>query len=98
MFQLTADEMEIWKSQIVMSDSEKMGVRCNPYAFKELGVAMLSNVLNSKTAIYVNMNIMRAFVAIRQIVLVSPYTAVSPLCGVLMHPLPFIIFLNIQMI
>lgn len=36
MFQLTADEMEIWKSQIVMSDSEKIGVRCNPYAFLEL--------------------------------------------------------------
>ena len=46
-----------------------MGVRRNPYAFTELGVAMLSSVLNSKTAIQINMGIMRAFVTIRQMVL-----------------------------
>ena len=48
MFQLTDEETEIWKSQIVMSNSIKMGVRRNPYVFTELGVAMLSSVLNSK--------------------------------------------------
>lgn len=37
-----------------------------PYAFTELGVAMLSSVLNSKTAIQINISIMRAFVAVRQ--------------------------------
>lgn len=41
-------------------------MRRNPYAFTELGVAMLSSVLNSKTAIQINMGIMRAFVAVRQ--------------------------------
>ena len=46
MFQLTDEETEIWKSQIVMSNSIKMGVRRNPYVFTELGVAMLSSVLN----------------------------------------------------
>ena len=49
-----------------------MGVRRNPYAFTELGVAMLSCVLNSKVAIQVNMNIMRAFVAIRRVVATPP--------------------------
>ena len=67
MFQLTDEETEIWKSQIVMSNSIKMGVRRNPYVFTELGVAMLSSVLNSKTAIQINMGIMRAFVAARQL-------------------------------
>lgn len=58
MFQLTNGEVKIWKSQIVMSNSVKMGMRRNPYAFTELGVAMLSSVLNSKTAIQINMGIM----------------------------------------
>lgn len=52
MFQMTNDELEIWKSQIVMSNSVKMGMRRNPYVFTELGVAMLSSVLASKTAIH----------------------------------------------
>lgn len=73
MFQLTDEETEIWKSQIVMSNSIKMGVRRNPYVFTELGVAMLSSVLNSKTAIQINMGIMRAFVAARQLLL-NPLT------------------------
>ncbi len=72
MFQLTDDELEFWKSQIVISNSIKMGIRRNPYAFTELGVSMLSSVLNSKVAIQINMGIMRAFVAIRQALLVPP--------------------------
>ena len=42
------------------------GIRYNAFAFTELGVAMLSSVLNSDTAININVSIMRAFVAIRQ--------------------------------
>ena len=42
------------------------GIRYNAFAFTELGVAMLSSVLNSDTAININISIMRAFVAIRQ--------------------------------
>lgn len=72
MFQLTDEEMENWKSQIVITNSIKMGIRRNPYAFTELGVAMLSSVLNSKTAIQINMGIMRAFVAVRQMLLNPP--------------------------
>ena len=66
MFQLTDLEVVNWKSQIVISNSIKMGLRKNPYAFTEQGVAMLSGVLRSPTAIEVNIRIMRAFVAVRQ--------------------------------
>ena len=79
MFQLTDEETEIWKSQIVMSNSIKMGVRRNPYVFTELGVAMLSSVLNSKTAIQINMGIMRAFVAARHLLLSPPTDPVREL-------------------
>lgn len=72
MFQLTNEEMEIWKSQIVITNSVKMGIRRPPFAFTELGVAMLSSILNSKTAIQINMSIMRAFVAVRQLIANSP--------------------------
>ena len=49
-----------------------MGLRKRPFVFTELGVAMLSSVLNSKTAIQINMGIMRAFVTIRQSIATSP--------------------------
>ncbi len=58
MFQLTTEETQNWKSQIVTTNSIKMGLRRNPYAFTELGVAMLSSVLTSKIAIQVNIGIM----------------------------------------
>jgi hypothetical protein len=44
-----------------------MGLRRRPYAFTELGVAMLSTVLRSKRAVQVNIAIMRAFVKLRQL-------------------------------
>ena len=68
MFVMTDDEMNAWKSQIVMSNSIRMGMRRPPVVFTELGIAMLSSVLRSETAIQVNINIMRAFVMIRQAV------------------------------
>lgn len=74
MFQMTDDETKNWKSQIVISNSLKMGMRRNPYAFTELGVAMLSSVLSSKIAIQININIMRAFVAMRKLVTDNPIT------------------------
>lgn len=66
MFQLTDEELKNWKSQIVISNSIKMGLRKLPYAFTEQGVAMLSGVLRSPIAIEVNIRIMRTFVAVRQ--------------------------------
>ncbi len=56
-----------------------MGVRRNPYAFTELGVAMLSSVLNSKAAIQINIGIMRAFVAMRHLILNPPANPVQEL-------------------
>lgn len=63
MFQLTQDEFSDLKSQIVTSSWG--GRRKPPLAFTELGVAMLSCVLNSERAIEVNVAIMRAFVRLR---------------------------------
>ena len=65
MFQLSDDEFANLKSQIVTS-SWGGPRRANPYAFTEQGVAMLSSVLRSKRAIQVNIEIMRAFVRLRQ--------------------------------
>lgn len=67
MFQLTKEELEDWKSQTVISNSIKMGLRKPPMVFTELGVAMLSSVLNSDTAIDINISIMRAFVELRRL-------------------------------
>ena len=67
MFVLTPDEMVKWRSQIVISISDRMGLRHAPMAFTEQGVAMLSSVLNSKRAIDVNIAIIRTFVKLRQI-------------------------------
>lgn len=59
-------EIEVLQSQIVTAKAIKKS-RSLPYAFTELGVAMLSSVLRSPTAIQVNINIMRAFVALRHL-------------------------------
>lgn len=79
MFQLTNEETQNWRSQSVTSNSMKMSVRRNPYAFTELGVAMLSSVLNSQTAIQVNIGIMRAFVAVRRLISNPPVDRVERL-------------------
>ena len=79
MFQLTEQEFRNWKSQIVISNSINMGLRKIPFAFTELGVAMLSSVLNSKTAIQINMGIMRAFVSIRQSTALKPSDKIAEL-------------------
>jgi len=65
MFQLTKQEFSLLKSQTVIS--RWGGRRTLPYAFSEQGIAMLSSVLKSQTAIEVNICIMRAFVQIRQL-------------------------------
>jgi hypothetical protein len=66
MFQLNAGEWNNLKSQIVIS-SWGGSRRAAPYAFTEQGIAMLSSVLKSRRAIQVNIEIMRAFVRLRQI-------------------------------
>ena len=66
MFQLSQEEFAILRSQSVTS-SDWGGRRYPPYAFTEQGVAMLSSVLRSSRAIRVNIEIMRAFIRLRQI-------------------------------
>ena len=65
MFQLTKEELLNLRSQIVTSSWG--GRRYLPYVFTEQGVAMLSSVLKSDEAIYVNIEIMRIFVRLRQL-------------------------------
>lgn len=66
MFQLTDKELIDWKSQLQISGNEKMGLRKLPLVFTEQGVAMLSSVLNSETAIEVNIGIIRVFTRMRE--------------------------------
>ena len=77
MFQLTVSEWDNLKSQFVIS--RWGGTRKLPFAFTEGGLAMLSGVLNSDIAIQVNINIMRAFVAIRQLIANPPVDRVGEL-------------------
>lgn len=69
MFEITYDEFLRCQNGI----SSHGGIRYMPFAFTELGVAMLSSVLRSKTAIEINRGIMRAFVSVRQL-LAQPKT------------------------
>ena len=64
MFELSKKELENWRCQF--GTSSWGGARYQPMAFTEQGVAMLSSVLNSKRAIQVNIQIMRAFTQLRQ--------------------------------
>ncbi len=67
MFQLTPEEFKNLKFQI--GTSRWGGTRKLPHAFTEQGVAMLSSVLKSKSAVHVNIEIMRVFVKLRQLLL-----------------------------
>ncbi len=66
MFELTEFEDKSLRSQIVTSKIGRGGVRYTPMVFTEQGVAMLSSVLNSEKAISVNIQIIRIFTRIRQ--------------------------------
>ena len=66
MFRLTGPEFERSRSQFVISKGSG-GRRHRPYAFTEQGVAMLSSVLHSRRAVQVNVEIMRAFVRLRHL-------------------------------
>jgi len=66
MFELTKEEFDNWRTQFATSNSDRMGLRYSPMVFTEHGVLMLSSVLNSKKGIAVNIQIMRIFTRIRQ--------------------------------
>lgn len=81
MIQLTPDEVnELSRSQFAtLNKGRGYNIKYAPFAFSELGVAMLSSVLNSATAIEINRNIMRAFVAMKQMLLYSPENRIEQL-------------------
>lgn len=69
MFHLNKEELENWRSQFAISKPEmKMGLRRPPRAFTQEGVAMLSGVLRSRQAVFVNIAIMRTFVRLREMI------------------------------
>ena len=70
MFELTKEEFDQLKTNLIFQNgiSNWGGTRKLPYAFTEQGPAMLSGISNSDTAIQVNINIMRAFVAMRRLI------------------------------
>ncbi len=68
MFELSKSEFANWRSQFATSKRDKIGLRYSPMAFTEQGVAMLSSVLRSKIAVQVNIQIMRTFTKMRQLI------------------------------
>jgi DNA-binding PadR family transcriptional regulator len=74
-FQLSPEELKSLKSQTVISNTRGGRRRSRPYALTEQGVAMLSSVLRSDRAVQVNVQIMRTFVRLRQIL--SSHTALA---------------------
>ena len=79
MFQLTRSEWKNMSSQFVMTSRSKRPKSSIPFAFTEHGVVMLANVLRSETAIKASILIVRAFVAMRQLVLNPPTDRVAEL-------------------
>jgi phage regulator Rha-like protein len=78
MFELTNEELINWRSQFVTSNSGiNMGLRYNPMAFTEHGIAMLSSVLKSAKAIEINIQIIRAFVKMRELLSTNKQLAVK---------------------
>jgi phage regulator Rha-like protein len=76
MFEITKEELQILRNQIGTSSRtvEKTGwggTRYLPYAFTEQGVSMLSSVLNSETAIRVNIQIIRVFTKMRELLMTN---------------------------
>ncbi|MFP5155070.1 ORF6N domain-containing protein [Bacteroides clarus] len=79
MFQLTAEEWQKMSSQFVMTSRSKRPKTAMPLAFTEHGVVMLSSVLRSNIAIQTSILIVRAFVAIRQLIANPPVDRVGEL-------------------
>lgn len=72
MFELNDEEFQDWRSQFGTSnEADRMGLRYAPYVFSEQGVAMLSSVLNSDRAIKVNIQIMRIYTKMREMLMTN---------------------------
>ncbi len=71
MFIITKEELSRCHFGI-LNKGRGYNIKYLPFAFTELGISMLSSILNSKTAIEINRKIMRVFVSLRQLILISP--------------------------
>jgi phage regulator Rha-like protein len=69
MFEMSTEELQNWRSQIVTSNADKMGLRYPPFCFTEHGVLMLASVLNSDRAIQINIQIVRVFTKMREMLM-----------------------------
>ena len=67
MFEMTNKELENWRCQFGTSNKERMGMRVLPFVFTEHGAIMLASVLNSERAIKVNIQIIRIYNKMREI-------------------------------
>ena len=71
-FELSHEETQKWRCQFGTSKSgNKMGLRHSPFAFTEHGILMLSSVLNSEKAAQVNIQIMRIFLRLREMLMTN---------------------------
>ncbi len=66
MFAMTVNEFKKWRENTALNAADKQGLRYAPFCFTEQGVTMLSCILNSKTAIEVNLRVVRVFVKMRE--------------------------------
>ena len=71
MFEMSKEELENWRTQFATSNSERMGLRYPPFCFTEQGVTMLSCILKSERAIYVNIQIVRVFSRMRELLITN---------------------------
>ena len=69
MFEMDKEEFENWRSQNVTSKEDRQGLRYVPFCFTEQGVTMLSCILNSERAIHINIQIIRIYTRIREMLL-----------------------------
>jgi phage regulator Rha-like protein len=68
MFEMTKEELVLWRSQFATTSEDKKGLRYAPFCFTEQGVTMLSCILNSERAIEVNIRIIRVFTKLREMI------------------------------
>lgn len=71
MFEMTKAEFELWRTESIIDQQDKMGLRYAPFCFTEQGVTMLSCILNSPRAIEMNIRIIRVFTRLREMLLTN---------------------------
>jgi hypothetical protein len=69
MFEMNRKELEKWRTQFASSKEDTQGLRYAPFCFTEQGVTMLSCILNSERAIFVNIRIIRIFTKMKEMLL-----------------------------